>query len=74
MVANNVWESICLQLGLEKMAMSEAMYGGKCPICGAEKSFFVWTAEAPLIKAICYECKVKIKIRAGGWKTWPSPF
>lgn len=68
------WEPICLRLGLEKMAMSTGMFGGRCPICGAEKSFFVWTHAHPTIKAICYACKVQIKIRDEGRQTWPSPF
>lgn len=68
------WAAVCLRLGLEKLAMSKAMFGGRCPICGAEKSFFVWTNEAPLIRAMCYACKVKIKLRDDAYGSWPSPF
>lgn len=68
------WEAVCRLLGLDKMAMSEAMYGGTCPLCHAEKVFFVWAKGFPIIKAICINCKVKIKITDNGRPNWPSPF
>jgi len=68
------WEGLCKRLRLDKMAMSTAMFGGTCPLCGAERSFFVWLHNFPIIKATCYSCKVKIKINDGGKEAWPSPF
>jgi hypothetical protein len=68
------WELLCVRLGLTKMAMSKAMYGGDCPLCGAEKAFFVWLHNHPILKATCLKCKVKIKINDGGRESWPSPF
>lgn len=68
------WDGLCRRLGLSKMTMSTHMYGGTCPLCGDEKSFFVWLHDHPIIKATCYKCKVKIKINDGGKEAWPSPF
>lgn len=60
------WEYQCRRLGLVKLAMSESMFGGMCPICGKEKSFFVWLDRKP-IRAICFDgCKISMTVRDNG--------
>lgn len=57
-------EALCLRFGLSKLEMSNSIFGGSCPLCGAKRAFFVWLDKNPII-AICYECKIKMKI----WET-----
>jgi hypothetical protein len=46
-------EEVRDHLGLERMAFSENIYLGDCPLCGAKKSFFMWVKKANFH---CYLC------------------
>lgn len=67
------WPALCRRMGLELVAMSNSIYGGKCPVCGKDRAFFVWTGKHP-VQAMCCECHIKITVRDDGRPAWPSPF
>lgn len=62
------WAGLCTRLGLRKLEMSRAMFGGNCPVCGAERAFYVWLDDRTKIRASCYTCGIKIRIKDDGPK------
>jgi len=46
-------EKVRDRLELDRMAFSENIYYGPCPLCGGNKSFFMWLHKACFH---CYQC------------------
>jgi hypothetical protein len=58
------WKDACTtKLGLTLIPNSKGIYGGTCPFCGAQKSFFVWLWTRRSFSCENCETKGKIKIR-----------
>jgi len=56
----NALTSIIEHCHLVKIEMSEAMYGGDCPLCASKRSFYIKTDKQ---YAFCCECGASVTFR-----------